>query len=593
METTPPANRKRAYRGAVAPLLLFLIGSVALVGCGDSVVIPLQADRRDADTHNREYFVYAVENLDQLSEFGPHEILGKIVSRLNQWGKADTPQSNWQLDPLIATLPESIQNDNFLENLSDSQYSPYDGVFLREAVMLRNVSKHVSRQATNNLETAEKLFDWTVANIALDPEPAEVNDPGKVQMPWHTMLFGHGRAIDRAWVFALLARQQNLDVVLLYVPDGKRMRLWCAGLVEDGQIYLFDPNYGVPIPGPTPGSIATLEQVADDESLLRQLDRNGAPYPFKADDVAEVDVYIEGSRQYLSERMKHIQSRLTGDRRLILSEQPSLLAEKVNGLPHTTRPQLWPWPFVAEQLLSEPNTPSRAAVAQEIKQYGKFVTGSVNPLWAGRMQQFAGNYTTQLAGTPRRPHDAPIGEQGAKPWFLKARTMLQRIPEDDLPQETRDRIEEVYAQADLIRRDGSYWLAMIAMDEEDYDLADYYLQETGKLQASPQWPGGFQRRGIHIALGRALEAAGKPAEAVSHYLAVRGPATAEAQYRAARLAQAAGKPLSSYSPAKDPAAPEPAAQRNRGKASAGNQKTPPTDAGKNERPDRERGDKTK
>ena len=78
MKTTQPASRERADRGAVAPLLLFLIGATALIGCGDQVVIPLQADRRDADTHNREYFVYAVENLDQLSKFGPHEILASI-----------------------------------------------------------------------------------------------------------------------------------------------------------------------------------------------------------------------------------------------------------------------------------------------------------------------------------------------------------------------------------------------------------------------------------------------------------------------------------------------------------------------------------
>jgi len=546
-----PFPRKQEPQSFSVWLLISLTVCMAIVGCGQQPVIPLRANQRDTDVHNRDYFVYAVENLDQLSEFGPNEILAKIVSRLNQWAKTDAPKSNWQLDPLIATLPESMQSDVLLDDLSASEYSPYDGAFLREAVLMRNISRHVSKDADNDLETAQKLFDWTVANIALDPEPTDKNKIGTVQMPWQSILFGHGRAIDRAWVFSLLARQQHLDVVMLYVPVGKKMRLWSAGLVTDGQIYLFDPMYGVPIPGPTPGSVATLEQVATDASLLHQLDRDGSPYPFTADDVTEVDVYIEGSRQYLSERMKHIQSRLTGDHRLVLTEQPSIIADKVAGLPHTSRPRLWPWPFAAEIFFADPSSPSRAAAGQEMKKFGKFVTGLVNPLWAGRMQQFSGNYTTQLAGTPRRSHDAPIGEKGAKPLFLKSRTLVQRASGETLPENVRQQIEAVYEQADVIRRDGSFWLGMIAMDENNYDLADFYFVAAGKLQASPQWPEDVAKLDTHLARGRALQAAGKNDVAVEHYLAVTGPAATEAHLRATRLAQEAGKPLSSYQPAKD------------------------------------------
>jgi hypothetical protein len=250
--------------------------------------------------------------------------------------------------------------------------------------------------------------------------------------------------------------------------------------------------------------------------------------------------------------MKHIQSRLTGDQRLVLTEQPSLVAEKVAGLPHTSRPRLWPWPFAAEVFFSDPSSPSRAAAGTEMKKFGKFVTGLVNPLWAGRMQQFAGSYTTQLAGTPRRPHDAPIGEEGAKPLFLKSRTLLQRAPKETLPEDIRQQIEAVYEQADVIRRDGSFWLGMIAMDENNYDLADFYFMAAGKLQAGPQWPKDVAKLDTHLVRGRAMQGAGKKDAAIEHYLAVTGPAAAEALLRAKRLAEAAGKPLNSYQPAKDP-----------------------------------------
>ena len=596
MKTTTPYPREDEPRTASVWLLISLTVYMGIVGCSQQPVIPLRADQRDADVHNRDYFVYAVENLDQLSEFGPNEILAKIVSRLNQWAKTDVPKSNWQLDPLIATLPESMQSDALLDDLSATEYLPYDGAFLREAVLLRNISRHVSKNTENDLEAAQKLFDWTVANIALDGEPTDENKIGTVQMPWQSILFGHGRAIDRAWVFSLLARQQNLDVVMLYAPVGKQMRLWSAGLVTDGQIYLFDPMYGVPIPGPTPGSIATLEEVATDASLLSQLDRDGSPYPFTADDVGEVDVYIEGSRQYLSERMKHIQSRLTGDHRLVLTEQPSLVAEKVAGLPHTSRPRLWPWPFAAEVFFADPSSPNRAAVGKEMRKFGKFVTGLVSPLWAGRMQQFAANYTTQLAGTPRRPHDAPIGEKGAKPLFLKSRTLLQRAPKETLPQDVRDQIEAVYEQADVIRRDGSFWLGMIAMDENNYDLADFYFVAAGKLQASPQWPEDVAKLDTHLVRGRAMQAAGNKDAAIEHYLAVTGPAAAEALFRAKGLAEAAGKPLSSYQPAKDPDPEESGSKKASGTApAAGSDTQKKPQAAKAEEADRsvDSGDNTK
>ena len=84
MKTTTPYPREDEPRTASVWLLISLTVYMGIVGCSQQPVIPLRADQRDADVHNRDYFVYAVENLDQLSEFGPNEILAKIVSRLNQ-----------------------------------------------------------------------------------------------------------------------------------------------------------------------------------------------------------------------------------------------------------------------------------------------------------------------------------------------------------------------------------------------------------------------------------------------------------------------------------------------------------------------------
>jgi len=545
------------YRHAFTSLLL---GPLLLLatGCQDDVVIPLHAHERDSSVRTSEYFGYAVENLNRLSEFGPHEILGKIVGRLNQWAKSESPRSHWQIDPLIATLPPEFQDDRLLNELSSETYLPYDGVFLREAVMTRNISDHVCGDAANDLEMARRLFDWTVQNIDLDPEPSDAKQV-RAQMPWHSIVFGHGRAIDRAWVFVLLARQQNLNIAILNVPQRQdrpnKTQLWCTALISGGKLYLFDPAVGLPIPGPEADTVATLREVAADDRLLRQLDLEGSPYPISAEQLKNVDLYVEGGRQFLSNRMKNIQTRLTGDQRLVITARPSEIVESLRGIPHLSRKRLWPWPYVAERLFSGDSL-SRKAVQQEMNYFERFVTGAVNPLWAGRLQQFAGYYTTQLEGTAARSHDAPVGQQGAKPFYLRARTMMRKFPKEKLPPELKDRIDLVYERADVIKRDASRWLAMIGMDEQNYDLAIYYFTKAHEVERGEKWPSYARRRDINIALARAYEAKQQPEKAIGYYLAVSGPAAREAQLRAGRLAAAAGKKLSDYEPVADE--PQPA-----------------------------------
>ena len=107
-------------------------------------------------------------------------------------------------------------------------------------------------------------------------------DPDRVpQFPWEILLFGRGTAMERAWVFILLCRQQGIDAALLALPETAsslspaveraqekaaattspaRLRLWCVGVLVEGKTCLFDPNLGLPIPAPTasaPGRAAS------------------------------------------------------------------------------------------------------------------------------------------------------------------------------------------------------------------------------------------------------------------------------------------------------------------------------------------------
>ena len=130
-------------------------------------------------------------------------------------------------------------------------------------------------------------------------------------------MLGHGTAVDRAWLFALLARQIDLDVVLLYLPqaagpdESPTLTLWTVGILHNGEIYLFDPTYGLPLPGPDQ-SIATLTDVQQNAALLRAWDTAEKPYWVTKAMVEQVVPFVEASPQSLSKRMKSVQMALGG-----------------------------------------------------------------------------------------------------------------------------------------------------------------------------------------------------------------------------------------------------------------------------------------
>ena len=158
-------------------------------GCAEKPVIPVSAEGRSLDAQNSDYFTFAIENLNRLSEFGPTQILTQIVDRLNQWSRIEQPSTVWQLDPLLSTLPDQFQSGALIDNLESLQFDAYDGAYLREAAILHSIAEYVTRDSTNDLSAVEDLFRWTNMHIALDPAPELTAQP-TAQMPWQSILLG-------------------------------------------------------------------------------------------------------------------------------------------------------------------------------------------------------------------------------------------------------------------------------------------------------------------------------------------------------------------------------------------------------------------
>ncbi len=335
-------------------LLLFLAGCPAesTSTAPDEKQTPTQSEQAQ---YRGPLLRNAIHVLNHLEQFDETPAVNEVIDRLNQWVRAKETTVEWNADPLIDTLPKKLRSGDWLGRLGDQTFDhDLDGQALREATWLRDVSNSARNGKLDDLTVAEQLFDWTVRNIQLIDDPKQPADVARImrRTPADVLLFGEGTALQRAWVFIGLARQQRLDVVLLAVADPDHPdnpRPWTAALVHDGQLFLFDCALGLPIPGPDGKGIATLAQAAENEKVLNQLDLDESHhYPIKSADVGKVFALVEASPGYLSQRMKGLQGQLTGEDRVVLSVAPSETAGRLKGIAHVSPDvKLWPLPFEA------------------------------------------------------------------------------------------------------------------------------------------------------------------------------------------------------------------------------------------------------
>jgi hypothetical protein len=456
----------------------------------------MQAQTRDA------LFDSVAQNFDRLEEYDVNLIMPQICDRLNQWYNQQRPEVAWQADPLISELSDEIENLRAMQTLDTVRFRMPDAWNIQETVWLRDISANARADKFADVDVARQLFDWTVRNIQLD---ADGGDPSTTRRhhPFETLLFGRGDALDRAWVFMLLARQQGLDVVLLALPDaeGKNLRPWATALVSDGQLYLFDCRLGLPIPGPGGKGVATLEQVAAEDGLLRTLDVDAEhPYPVKAADLDGVVALVEASPQSLSRRMALVESKLSGKHKLVLTSPGASLAERVKKLKHVSDARLWPHPFEIALWQSTLNEAELLEAARET-----YVFQAVPALMTGRALYFKGEFE---------------GEKGAKVNFLEARPSDEVINAYRLPpQEARQIKREDISRAEAARivtlrnakRNASLWLGLVCYEQEKYPAAIDFFQKR-VLDATPDGPWTPSAR---YNLARTYEAQGKPELAIA------------------------------------------------------------------------------
>lgn len=522
----------------LAPTVILLL-SVLLwptAGCnrpGSAPSGPAPGTPTDANAGHwhEELFTYAMENLNRLEEFAPGEMLQQIVERLNQWAPHQTPPVDWRIDPLVSKLPEPLAALDDLKHLDRVDFSAADGEYLQQTVWLRDVAAWARGNELDDLARARRLFDWTVRNIELEPSPADGKSAERVPvLPWQTLLAGRGTPVDRAWVFLLLARQQGLEAAMLGVPaeaDSKRLEPWAVGVLIEGEVYLFDPWLGLPVPAPGPigrdsrGTIdvrpARLSEVVADPALVKRLDAPGQPYRIKPERIKGVVAMLEASPAALSRRMRLLESCLAGKQKMVLAATPTLNAEPWRKARHVADAGMWLFPLETQLRIERHPAGVERYRAWLLE---PFLVNPTAGLWKGRLLHLRGVLSGDDGATAcyqtARPSNADLEQAGAALMEQYFKLGMQTNPTQTADRAKQEAANRAQTHTMLIFRgkyDASYWLGLIAFERGNWASATDYLQRR-TLAAVPE---GLWSPGARYNLARTYEASGQRDRAAKQY----------------------------------------------------------------------------
>jgi tetratricopeptide (TPR) repeat protein len=465
------------------------------------------------DARSREeLFNVALNNLHQLEQFQPQAMLEQVRQQLNQSVDWKRPV-DWRRDPMLDTLPPEVEGLPMLLSLEDQKLNSFDALHLQETVTLQDVSRLATADISDEIQRVCRLFDWTVRNI----QPSRVGELGTddqgqplrpMHLPYQSLFFGRGDHLDRAWIFLLLCRQQDLDAVVLAVPGAsadETPRPWAVGVIIDDEIYPFDLTLGLPILGKDGHSPASLTELAEDEMLLRQLDLDAEhPYPLKTADLESLVALVEASPGYLARRMMVLEGKLAGDRKVVLTTKPSEVAARAMRHAHVHRARLWGVPF--ERLLVQFSPRGRLLLERELAPYR---VDLLPPAYQRPVADLQRGRILHLKGILAAGEEEP----NANGCYQHA-----RLADDDIDVPSLDATQRAILHR--AKEDASYWLGLVAYERGRYRAAIEHFEKRALAAGSDETTRSETGRwtaGAMYNLGRAYEALGEVDQAIKVY----------------------------------------------------------------------------
>lgn len=438
----------------------------------------------------------AMDVLGNLESYEEPLAFAQVFDRLNQWSHAvgdvgaddaGDGTNAWRSDPLVDSLPDRLRGGGVLRGLDTMAFDASDDLpALRDQRWLADVAATARGDALDDLDVATAMFAWTVRSLAISSDPpmvpTEANPGTRWFAPGEILIAGRASAPQRAWIFLELLRHAGLEGVMLATGDADAgtLRPWVPALISGGEAYLFDPAYGIAVPGPGGKGVATARQAAADPSILQGLSLPDRPYPVQASDMERLSVLVAVTPLNLARRMHHLERQLAGTRRVDLAIDATAIAGRaVAALPGGDgggrRPALWEFPWETIQRRRSPAT--AAALAKELRVMSLAMTQptadrstrSFRPLYAGRLREFRGQFD---------------GPDGAKMAYLAARPGAGMVADAlrGAPPEQAEALKRAY---DEMKADATYRLGVVTLAEKEYEAAVDYLGRM-TLEANPE-----------------------------------------------------------------------------------------------------------
>ncbi len=574
----PTSWRGRRVSPRVALPLLLMLAWVSAPGCREQVNL---ADREviTAATKQPEqdHFDAALDFLKMRNEHNLDRSASQASYHLNRWIRDETADPRWMIDrPILNTLPDVIRRAPATkEILSDKslaqlEFLPGDVLFLEESRWLHAIAKTAAAsepapafarwlaeaglepKAAKKLAIAEAVFDWTVRNIQLDellpypkssaagPVAGAENDeraswpppmlglpgPGYTGDPWHVLLYGHGDSYQRASVFILLLRQMRIDAAMLAI-DSKtgRAQPWLPAVLIENQLYLFDAELGLPLPGPAGKGVATLAQVIADSAILEAL-HIGENYTYRVSqaDLDKVVALLDASPESLSQRMRLVEQNLGAEDQMTLTVASAELQREFRACQGIQDVRLWEVPIetvIYQQAYRMLLSRDTELQWKDFLEHGVF--NELTPVVKGRRRYLLGQFNNQG------------DEPGATSYFLAAR-MADSALEDlaskraqaamglERPRGMSEavwngRIEQVKRLQIEAKQHASYWLGLTHVQQRNDQVAANWF----KTRTLESYPDGPWTHGARYNLARCYESMGKTDEAKRLYMIDESP----------------------------------------------------------------------
>ncbi|TWU37580.1 hypothetical protein Q31b_43680 [Novipirellula aureliae] len=576
MASTPTATSCSSNRltliTSVLLTSLLLFGTLVFSGCGknEDIIGQIEADRqaRLQSQSKQDHLGQVHRMLTRLIELNPDEASRQITYHLNRWLEQNPlpefDRSSSGKPAILKTVNEYITPDEIDRVLFNKRFIRSDVDHLRDAYLFRTILQWIDRPSSDDplladwladqtetlgeanatrLRTATRLFDWTIRNIALEPAFASADGrisaptfplgmvfqgPGYRQTDFQTVWRGIGDGLQRAGVFTQLCNQAGIvsAVLSLQIADTGELRPWAVGVLIGEDVYLFEPNLGIFVPGPDQIGIATLAQARSDASVMRRLNIPGFfDYPLSKQDVQQNTAMLNITPVALSPRMKLLQSRLAGERRMNLFTDVDAASKQLDAAVGIAGVRLWPVPILADVYQE---ALAKAAERDPMLSVWRDSSWAILESEADSSKEFALARWRHLHG--QFDNDESKDMKGARPLYL-----AQRAPEFEI-EDLRIDVDlqkqygvrrqlgvapEVYdAQLQFAqqmmqfgKRTATYWVSLIQYDDARYDNAVTWLRkrvlDEGQLS---HWVPSAQYN-----LGRSLEQLGDEEEAIELY----------------------------------------------------------------------------